>query len=176
MKPHLHPVMLAGTGSDVGKSVLATALCRIVRQDGYVPALFLDAMVRLNSGKVTEAQLPGILKNIPAVRVNGDTAHRLPNTSSVSFEGIEGESILMHLDRYGICASSGSACTTGSLEPSHVLRAMGLPYTAAHGTIRFSFSRDNNADEVRKVLEVLPGIIAGLRELSPFWDGEKVRR
>ncbi len=118
----------------------------------------------------------GILKSIPAVRINGDTEHRLPNTSSVSFEGIEGESILMHLDRYGICASSGSACTTGSLEPSHVLRAMGLPYTAAHGTIRFSFSRDNNADEVKKVLEVLPGIVAGLRELSPFWDGEKVRR
>ena len=112
----------------------------------------------------------GIAEAIPRIRINGDLEHRLPNTSSVSFEGIEGEAILMHLDRYGICASSGSACTTGSLEPSHVLRAMGLPYTAAHGTIRFSFSRGNTEAEVKRVLEVLPEIISTLRELSPFWS------
>ncbi len=112
----------------------------------------------------------GISETIPRIRINGDKESRLPNTSSVSFEGIEGEAILMHLDRYGICASSGSACTTGSLEPSHVLRAMGLPYTAAHGTIRFSFSRFNTVEEVEKVLQVLPGIIKTLRDLSPFWS------
>ena len=111
----------------------------------------------------------GILDTIPGVRVNGDLEHRLPNTSSVSFECIEGESILMLLDRHGICASSGSACTTGSLEPSHVLRAMGLPYTAAHGTIRFSLSRYNTPAEVDFVLTNLPPIIARLREISPYW-------
>ena len=113
-----------------------------------------------------------ILEKIPKVRVNGDTAHRLPNTTNISFEYIEGESILMLLDMFGICASSGSACTTGSLEPSHVLRAMGIPYTCAHGAIRFSFSRYNTMEEVDFVLEKLPGVIARLREISPYWEAK----
>ncbi len=112
----------------------------------------------------------GILGAIPEVRVNGDREHRLPNTTNISFEYIEGESILNLLDQFGICASSGSACTTGSLEPSHVLRAMGLPYTAAHGAIRFSLSRYNTLEEVDFVLEKLPPIIARLREISPYWS------
>ena len=112
----------------------------------------------------------GILNAIPEVRVNGDKEHRLPNTTNISFEYIEGESILNLLDQFGICASSGSACTTGSLEPSHVLRAMGLPYTAAHGAIRFSLSRYNTLEEVDFVLEKLPPIIARLREISPYWS------
>ncbi|MBQ6471997.1 MAG: cysteine desulfurase NifS [Victivallales bacterium] len=112
----------------------------------------------------------GILSAISNVRVNGDVEHRLPNTANVSFEYIEGESILMLLDRDGICASSGSACTTGSLEPSHVLRAMGLPYTAAHGAIRFSLSRYNTREEVDFVLSKLPAVIARLREISPYWE------
>ncbi len=111
----------------------------------------------------------GAAAAIPAIRINGDPEHRLPNTASISFEYIEGESILMLLDRHAICASSGSACTTGSLEPSHVLRAMGLPYTAAHGTVRFSFSRFNRVEEVDRLLEVLPGIIERLRGMSPYW-------
>ena len=111
----------------------------------------------------------GVLERIPKVRINGDLSNRLPNTSSISFEFIEGESILMLLDRLNICASSGSACTTGSLEPSHVLRAMGLPYTAAHGTIRFSLSRFNTAKEIDTVVEALPPIVARLREISPYW-------
>ena len=110
-----------------------------------------------------------VLETIPAVRINGDPEHRLPNPANISFEYIEGESILMLLDMHNICASSGSACTTGSLEPSHVLRAMGVPYTAAHGSIRFSFSRYNTDEEVDKVLEVLPPVIARLREISPYW-------
>ena len=110
----------------------------------------------------------GVVATIKDVRVNGDVANRLPNPTNISFEYIEGESILMLLDQFGICASSGSACTTGSLEPSHVLRAMNLPYTAAHGAIRFSFSRYNTMEEVQFTLEKLPPIIARLREISPY--------
>ena len=110
-----------------------------------------------------------LIAAIPCVRVNGDVEHRLPNTTNLSFEYIEGESILMHMDIHGICASSGSACTTGSLEPSHVMRAMGVPYTAAHGAIRFSFSRYNTQEDVDTVVEVLPGIIEKIRAISPYW-------
>ena len=110
---------------------------------------------------------------IPGVHVNGDLDCRLPNTSSISFDGIEGESILMMLNMHNICASSGSACTTGSLEPSHVMRAMGIPYTSAHGTIRFSLSGYNTQDEVDKVAGVLPPIIARLRGISPYWKDGK---
>ena len=109
-----------------------------------------------------------ILESCPDSRVNGDVESRLPNTTNISFEYIEGEAILLLLDRYGICASSGSACTSGSLEPSHVLRAMGVPFTAAHGSIRFSLSRYNTQEEVDFTIEKMPGIINRLRELSPF--------
>jgi cysteine desulfurase len=111
----------------------------------------------------------GVLAGIPEVHVNGDLEHRLPNTSSISFKYIEGESILMYLDMHNICASSGSACTTGSLEPSHVLKAMGVPYSSAHGTIRFSLSKYNTDADIDKVVEVLPPIVARLREISPYW-------
>lgn len=114
----------------------------------------------------------GLLQRIGNSFVTGDAQSRLPNTSNIAFEYIEGEAILLLLNRAGIAASSGSACTSGSLEPSHVLRAMGVPYTAAHGAIRFSFSRENTDDDVDQVLEVMPGIIARLRELSPFWSGD----
>ncbi len=114
----------------------------------------------------------GLLEKISHSMLNGHKTERLPNTTSVSFEFVEGEAILLHLDRFGICASSGSACTSGSLEPSHVLRAMGVPFTAAHGSIRFSLSVYNNEDEVDFILDKLPPIIENLRELSPFWKGE----
>jgi cysteine desulfurase len=109
-----------------------------------------------------------ILKSCPDSRINGDPEHRLPNTTNISFEYIEGEAILIMLDQFGICASSGSACTSGSLEPSHVLRAMGVPFTAAHGSIRFSLSRYNTDEEVDLTIEKMPQIIERLRELSPF--------
>lgn len=111
----------------------------------------------------------GILKRVPNSMVNGDIENRLPNTTSISFEFVEGEAILLMLDEFGICASSGSACTSGSLEPSHVLRAMGVPFTAAHGSIRFSLSKYNTEEEIDYIIEKLPPIIARLRELSPFW-------
>jgi cysteine desulfurase len=110
-----------------------------------------------------------ILEKIPNTLVNGDQAHRLPNTVSVSFEYVEGESILLLLSDLGICASSGSACTSGSLEPSHVLRAMGVPFTAAHGSIRLSLSIYNTKEEMDYILEHLPPIIKRLRDISPFW-------
>lgn len=110
-----------------------------------------------------------LLQTVPKVRLNGDPEQRLPNTSNLSFEFIEGESILLLLNELQICASSGSACTTGSLEPSHVLRAMGVPYTAAHGAIRFSLSRYNTRAEIDLVGRELPPIIARLRQISPYW-------
>ena len=110
----------------------------------------------------------GLLKCCPDVRVNGDINNRLPNTTNVSFEYIEGEAILLRLNEYNVCASSGSACTSGSLEPSHVLRAMGVPFTAVHGSIRFSLSRYNTNEEIEKVIELMPPIIKELRQLSPF--------
>jgi len=110
----------------------------------------------------------GILATCPGSRVNGDTENRLPNTTNISFEYIEGEAILLMLNRFGICASSGSACTSGSLEPSHVLRAMGVPFTAAHGSIRFSLSRYNTEEQVDFVIEKMAPIVNRLRELSPF--------
>jgi cysteine desulfurase len=110
-----------------------------------------------------------VLEKIPNTLINGDRVHRLPNTLSVSFEYVEGESILLLLSDLGICASSGSACTSGSLEPSHVLRAMGVPFTAAHGSIRFSLSIYNTKEEMDYIIEHLPPIIQRLRDISPFW-------
>jgi cysteine desulfurase len=110
-----------------------------------------------------------LLEKIPNTLVNGDRQNKLPNTVSVSFEYVEGESILLLLSDLGICASSGSACTSGSLEPSHVLRAMGVPFTAAHGSIRFSLSIYNTKEEMDYIIEHLPPIIQRLRNISPFW-------
>ncbi len=108
------------------------------------------------------------LLKVEGSRINGDAENRLPGTTNVSFDRVEGEAILLHLDQNGICASSGSACTSGSLEPSHVLRAMGVPFNYAHGSIRFSLGRFNTDEDVDTILEVVPGIINRLREISPF--------
>ncbi len=114
----------------------------------------------------------GLLATCPDARVNGDRAHRLPNTTNMSFEYIEGEAILYHMSDLGICASTGSACAAGSLEPSHVIRAMGVPFTAVHGSVRFSLSRYNTEAEVDYVLEHMPKIVRKLRDLSPFGKGD----
>lgn len=111
----------------------------------------------------------GILAKVPRAFATGDVNNRLPNTSNIAFEFIEGEAILLLLNKFGIAASSGSACTSGSLEPSHVMRAMGIPYTAAHGTTRFSLSRYTTEAEVDRVIQVVPEIVAQLRKLSPYW-------
>jgi cysteine desulfurase len=114
----------------------------------------------------------GLLAKVPKSMLNGHKTNRLPNTANISFEYVEGEAILLHMNQHKICASSGSACTSGSLEPSHVLRAMGVPFTAAHGSIRFSLSVYNTEAEVDFVVEKMPAIIESLRKMSPFWKAE----
>jgi cysteine desulfurase len=110
----------------------------------------------------------GILAACPNVRINGDKENRLSNTLNVSFEYIEGEAIAYSLSDLGICISTGSACASGSLDPSHVIRAMGVPFTAVHGSVRFSLSRYNTDGDIDYVLEKLPPVIRHLRDLSPF--------
>ncbi len=115
----------------------------------------------------------GLEQAISCVQVNGKGAERLSNTVNISCHYIEGEGMLYQLSAYGICASSGSACTSGSLEPSHVLRAMNVPFTAVHGSVRFSLSRYNTDEEIDRIIEVFPEIVANLRKLSPYWDHAK---
>ena len=116
-----------------------------------------------------------LLEKIPGTSVNGELDNRLPNTLSIGFDAVEGESILMLLDRDGICASSGSACTSGSLDPSHVLMAMEVPFKSAHGTIRFSLSHYNTRDEMDKIVANMVDTIDRLRQMSPFWkDGKMI--
>ena len=116
-----------------------------------------------------------LLSQCSDTRLNGHKTMRLPNTTNISFEYVEGEAILLMMDEWGIAASSGSACTSGSLEPSHVLRAMGVPFTAAHGSVRFSLSRYTTDDEIDYTIEHLPPIISRLREISPFYEGSAAR-
>ena len=120
--------------------------------------------------KLRDRLQEGILAVVPHSFVTGDPTNRLPNTLNIAFEYIEGEAILLLMNKAGIAASSGSACTSGSLEPSHVMKAMGIPYTAAHGTVRFSLSRYNTPEEIERVIEAVPPIVAKLRKLSPYWS------
>ena len=117
------------------------------------------------------------LSKIPHSRINGSLEHHVPGTVNMCFEGIEGESLLLMLDKKGICASSGSACTSGSLDPSHVLLSLGIPHELAHGSLRLSIGEYNTMEEIDYIIEVLPGIVQYLRDMSPIWDalekGEK---
>ena len=123
---------------------------------------------RVNVARLGDKLENGLLERIPDCMVNGDVENRLPNTSNIAFKNVEGEAILLMLDRLGICASSGSACTSGSLEPSHVLRAMGVPFNYAHGSVRLSLSRYTTEEDVDYVIENFPGVIETLRAISPF--------
>jgi cysteine desulfurase len=140
---------------------------------GRACQLAQEKMVEENSRvkRLRDRLETGLLQKIPKSMLNGHKTERLPNTANISFEYVEGEAILLHMNQHGICASSGSACTSGSLEPSHVLRAMGVPFTAAHGSIRFSLSVYNTEEEVDLVIDKMPAIIKSLRQLSPFWKG-----
>ena len=119
--------------------------------------------------KMRDRLMDGLLK-IDRSRVNGDRVHRLPGNVNMCFEGVEGEALLLMLDMKGICGSSGSACTSGSLDPSHVLLAIGLPHEVAHGSLRLSFSEDNTEEDIDTILDVLPPIVERLRAMSPLWD------
>lgn len=138
---------------------------------GKACELAMDNMSVENTyvSKLRDKLQEGILKAVPCSFVTGDPENRLPNTLNIAFEYIEGEAILLLMNKSGIAASSGSACTSGSLEPSHVMKAMGIPYTAAHGTVRFSLSRYNTEEEIDRVIEAVPPIVAKLRKLSPYW-------
>jgi len=145
----------------------------------------LAKAVELAAGHVEEEQTrirslrdrleTALEQQIPQIQINGRGAPRLPNTLNVSCHYVEGEAMLYQLSDCGICASSGSACTSGSLEPSHVLRAMQVPFTAVHGSVRFSFSRYNTEADVDRIREVFPQIVANLRRLSPYWDQQHNR-
>ncbi len=110
------------------------------------------------------------LSRIPHAKINGDPSRGLPGTVNLCFEGIEGESLLLLLDDRGICASSGSACTSGSLDPSHVLLALGLPHEVAHGSLRISLGRENTEEDVEHILEQVPQVVTYLRSMSPVWQ------
>ena len=137
---------------------------------GMAAQLAIDHMQeeRVNVARLRDKLESGLLERIPDCMVNGDVENRLPNTSNIAFKNVEGEAILLMLDRLGICASSGSACTSGSLEPSHVLRAMGVPFNYAHGSVRLSLSRYTTEEDVDFVIENFPGVIQTLRAISPF--------
>ena len=110
------------------------------------------------------------LSKIPHSKINGSLEHHVPGTVNMCFEGIEGESLLLMLDAYGICASSGSACTSGSLDPSHVLLSIGLPHEVAHGSLRLSIGEYNTMEEIDHIIEVVPQVVEKLRNMSPVWD------
>jgi len=116
-----------------------------------------------------------LVERIPSVQVNGKGAPRLPNTLNISCHYVEGEGMLYQLSAKGICASSGSACTSGSLEPSHVLKAMNVPFTAVHGSVRFSFSRYSTEEDIDQIADVFPEIVRNLRKISPYWDNQRDR-
>lgn len=120
--------------------------------------------------KLRDRYIDTILSTIPRTRLNGSKSSRLPGNTNISFEGIEGEALLLMLDMNGICASSGSACTSGSLDPSHVLLSIGLPHEIAHGSLRVTFGDFNTEEDLDYILEVLPGIITRLRSMSPVWE------
>ena len=114
--------------------------------------------------------IDGLLRSVPRCRLNGDRENRLPGNVNISFEGVEGESLLLMLDMQGICASSGSACTSGSLDPSHVLLAIGLIHEVAHGSLRLTLSEENTEEDVDHILETVPAVVSRLRDMSPLWE------
>lgn len=150
----------AGTENIGGIAAMAQAL-----EDAY-------ANMAANAEKesaLRDRLIDGLLK-IPHSKLNGDRKKRLPNNVNICFEGIEGEGLLLHLDARGICASSGSACTSGSLDPSHVLLALGLPHEVAHGSLRLSLSEYNTEEDVNAILKAVPEVVAYLRNMSPVWE------
>lgn len=166
------PNYLDGGGQERGKRAGTENVAFIVALGQAIADAVKDIPAKQKYVSNLRDQLAkGIVEAIPKVRINGSMEHRLCGNLNVSFEGIEGESILLMLDFNGICASSGSACTSGSLDPSHVLLAIGLPHEIAHGSLRLSLAETNTQEDVDYILEKLPQIIQRLRDMSPVWNG-----
>ncbi len=164
------PNLIDGGAQERGKRAGTENTAGIVGM-GKAIELAISTMAQRNK-KLTQIRdylMDNALK-IERSRVNGDRTHRLPGNVSLCFEGIEGESLLLMLNLKGVCASSGSACTSGSLDPSHVLLSIGLPHEIAHGSLRLSFSDENTLEDAEYILSVLPEIIERLRSMSPLWD------
>ena len=168
------PNLIDGGAQERGKRAGTENIAGIV---GLAKAMEIASQNIEERGERTKVLRDKLIDNILKIdrtRLNGDREQRLPGNVNISIEGIEGESLLLSLDMYGICASSGSACTSGSLDPSHVLLAIGLCHEVAHGSLRISLSDENTMEDVDKILEVLPGIVERLRSMSPLW--EKIQR
>ena len=150
----------AGTENVAGIVAMAAALCETV--DAL--QIHTQQIIPLRDRLIQE------LTKIPHSKLNGDMIHRVPGTVNLCFEGIEGESLLLLLDSHGIAASSGSACTSGSLDPSHVLLALGLPHEVAHGSLRLSIDEYNTKEEIDHMIKIIPEVVAYLRDISPVWE------
>lgn len=166
--------LIDGGAQERGRRAGTENVAGIVGLDAALQ-LAIDTMSERNAKltKMRDRLIDGLLK-IERSRINGDRVHRLPGNVNMCFEGIEGESLLLRLDLNGISASSGSACTSGSLDPSHVLLSIGLPHEIAHGSMRLSFSDDNTEEDIDYILEVVPKIVDYLRAMSPLW--EKIKK
>ena len=164
------PNLIDGGAQERGKRAGTENIAGIV---GLAKAMEIASQNIEERGERTKVLRDKLIDNILKIdrtRLNGDREQRLPGNVNISIEGIEGESLLLSLDMYGICASSGSACTSGSLDPSHVLLAIGLCHEVAHGSLRISLSDENTMEDVDRILEVLPGIVERLRSMSPLWE------
>ena len=168
------PNLIDGGGQEKGKRAGTENIAAIVGLAKAIEIATQNIEERAAKTRVLRDKIIDSLLKIERTRLNGDREKRLPGNVNVSFEGIEGESLLLSLDALGICASSGSACTSGSLDPSHVLLSIGLIHEVAHGSLRISLDDANTEDEVDYILEVLPGIIERLRAMSPLW--EKIKK
>lgn len=164
------PNLIDGGGQERGKRAGTENVAAIVGLAKAVEIATANIEERAAKTKVLRDKLIDNILKIERTRLNGDREKRLPGNVNISIEGIEGESLLLSLDMYGICASSGSACTSGSLDPSHVLLAIGLKHEVAHGSLRISLSDENTEEDVDKILEVLPEIVFRLRSMSPLWE------
>ena len=168
-KPLRLPPLIHGGGQEKGRRSGTENVAGVV---GMAAALKEAAAQLETEGARLSAlrdRLIDGLTRLPYSRLTGDPANRLPGTASFVFEGVEGEALLLHLDSRGICASSGSACSSASLDPSHVLLAIGLPHEIAHGSLRLTLGRETTEADVDHLLEVIPRVVAGLREMSPLW-------
>ena len=168
------PNLIEGGGQEKGKRAGTENVAAIVGLAKALEIANTDIEERAAKTRVLRDKLIDNILKIERTRLNGDREKRLAGNVNISIEGIEGESLLLSLDMYGICASSGSACTSGSLDPSHVLLSIGLKHEVAHGSLRISLSDENTEEEVDRILEVLPGIVERLRSMSPLW--EKIKK